>query len=152
MKIEVPKILEEIELGEYAPALAGQQVLVWANPDRPTRDAYTKATDNYLRQLLVMDTQWQSRAKVVRRSKATKKAADAEMEAYQAQRAALKKVLNDEILAWWAGIWSQGDDPSTHWVLDELQSLDETDPTFLLFLISKSDTMQKEHQAKQKKA
>lgn len=32
MKIEIPKIIEMIDLGEYAPELAGQCLHVWVNP------------------------------------------------------------------------------------------------------------------------
>lgn len=39
MKIEIPKIIEMIDLGEYAPELAGQCLHVWVNPPQPVHAA-----------------------------------------------------------------------------------------------------------------
>lgn len=32
MKLEIPKVIARVDLGEYADALAGQYLLVWVNP------------------------------------------------------------------------------------------------------------------------
>jgi len=45
MKIEIPKIVRPLDLGEYDEALRGQRVYVWVNPTREVMRAYARLRD-----------------------------------------------------------------------------------------------------------
>jgi hypothetical protein len=84
-----------------------------------------------------------------------------ELEALKLDEAGLERIrqqLNailEKRLAWFAKIWSQGADESTHWTLEEVKQLKEqtadTDPQFFTWLCNRTVVMIGEHRTAQKK-
>jgi hypothetical protein len=84
-----------------------------------------------------------------------------ELEALKLDEAGLERIkqqldmLLDRRLAWFAKIWSQSPDESTHWTFDEVKQLKEqtadTDPQFFTWLCNRTVAMIGEHRTAQKK-
>lgn len=106
MKLDIPKVVVRVDLGEYAPELKGKVFCVWVNP---TLDILRKHNE------------------------------------------LVKSSAGDDLNAWYAVIWSQGDE-GTHWTVEEILSLQEQDPAFLAWMIRETWDRRSEHIAKKKKS
>lgn len=117
MQIDIPKIVELVDLGGYAPELAGTNVYAWINPPRGLLNRYFELTA-------------QSR-------QALKAVQATQNEAEQAAVIEQVKQAGQGIAEWLAGLWSQGPD-GTHWTPDEIHALanSDTDPQLYGWLLN----------------
>lgn len=139
MKLKIPKVLKVIDLGDYAPELTGQIVQVWVNPPREVKRQYNDATAKHFADV-----------SAIRRP--TPEEIEQGVEDHsEADYQALKVALNRTQLAWWAHIFSQGNNAENHWTGEELEALDVQDPAFLGWLIVRADKLMQDHQQNQKK-
>ena len=135
MKLLVKKIVRPLELAQYASELSGQTVQVWLNPTREM----LKDRDQ-----IFMD--------FAERQDAVEKAAEAE-------RAELLKQFTDFMTnefidrndEWFARLWSQHDDTSTHWTVAELKALNDQDPALYKWMKERSMSMFQEFRSAEKK-
>lgn len=136
MKINVPKIIKQVNLAEYAPEI-DTSVDVWVNPPRAMMLEFyrLKALSQALSERLATVPEDASE-----------------------QRMAIGKELNDvgiELVAWHAAIWSQGQDEERHWTADEVnQLIDETvntDPMLWYWLMIQTQKLIAEHRSEIKK-
>jgi hypothetical protein len=126
-KFNLPKIVRPIDLTAYAPELAEQladaspPIMMWVNPPISMRESYEALTERSSEALDAF--------------KAFKPSGDKGKDAEQAGgiHAGLTEAA-DALFAWWAGMWSQGKAPETHWTAEEVRALAhesrETDPAF----------------------
>ena len=165
MKINITKLFGQVHLDEYMPALKGKVLLVWLNMPRRLREEKERLVPEFLQAMEEINGE----RKAARLARAEKRmeteaqpatneppAPDPEYDASIAELDARAEValrdLNRAVMVWYANIWSQGDDPETHWLLEELEELDRTDPDFLQFMLARSDGLLTEHRKNAKKA
>lgn len=129
MKIEIKKVVRDLSLGEYASEYEGLTVKVWVNPDRGTVAERDNLQVEFNRQMTDASTN------------------AALLDAMQAWVA---DVYLPAIFAWYARIWSQGEE-STHWTIEELKALDERDPALYDWMKKRSFQMIVEHRNREKK-
>lgn len=106
MRLEIPKVVVRVDLGEYAPELKGQAFYVWVNPT---------------------------------------------LEILRKHNELVKENDGDELNAWYAVIWSQGEN-GTRWTVEEILALQEQDPAFLAWMIRETWDRRSEHIAKKKRS
>lgn len=124
MKINIPKVVRPIRLSDYAPEFGEQQVEMWVNPPREKRLAFASISERF---------------QGVREQIA--KTEDPDVLAALMEDI---KALGLEMYAWWADMWSEGED---EWTGEEVQTLVEaalnSDPGLWDFLQEQSlDAMQ----------
>jgi len=140
MEIKIPKITEPLDLGGYAPALAGQIVHVWVNSPLEKRRYY-----------------WQTSRRVIELGTEKKKLQPDKNPNDMARTAVLEqegKDLLGKIDAWISEIWSQGSE-ETHVSAEtvyqfRIESAD-TDPQLFGWMVGSSLRMMMEHQGAVKK-
>lgn len=171
MKLNISKIFGQVHLDEYMPELKGKVLLVWVNPTRSVLNEKDRLVPDYLAEMEAISSERKAlRLAEVERQMAFEKqaaetpespAADAplEDEAAAATKAALDeradaalRAFNRAVMCWWAGIWSQADDPETHWTVEELEELERDDPSFFQFMLFRSDGLLAAHRKQAKKA
>jgi len=151
MKIQVPKVVQALDLGGYAEALRGQFLHVWVNPPRGMRQRYDEMAA-------------QAQAEEVKRM-------EADLEGSQTPevgsaggfvenlkrlvglrvKAARRGVETDaQLLDWFAEIWSQGP-REAGWLTSEIRELEDGDPALLTWMITETWRLIGEHQARKKK-
>lgn len=128
MKIDIPKIVKPISLGEYDDSLAGQVVWMWVNPPRKQRAAFDeiqKGIRDLVKQLI--DASEDEKTKI---------------------KEEVQK-LQEKNVAWWAEMWSQGADEGTRWTEEDVQQLldvcADKDPQLWDFLTEGSLDLLKAH-------
>ena len=109
MKIDIPRVTRPVALSDYAPEFGDQAIQMWVNPPRKVRLAFSDIMDRY---------------------KATlDELTEAEGDEALSDLAERVVELGGEIYAWYADLWSQGDD---EWTADEVgefvQACMDTDP------------------------
>jgi hypothetical protein len=121
-KFEFRSVTRPIDLAQYMPEYAGAVVQMWVNAPRATMAEWIEIRSAYV--ALIGDAP-------------TKDLDDPEV---QAVRGARFIELSGRINAWWATMWSQADDPATHWTADEVDQLvthlADTDPQAWAWLIN----------------
>lgn len=149
MKLNISKVIEPLDLGEYAEAMRGQTVQVWVNPDRATIRQRELLLDEYNRRLREMN---ESAAKT---KDASKKSTPDLAEKFRAKMDEFAAYATGEFLQgiheWFANLWSQGSDPAKHWTADELVELNEADPALYQWLKNMSIEMITGHREREKK-
>lgn len=125
MDIKIPKILTNIDLGGYDNALSGKFLTVWLNPTL----ALLREHDAVMH------------AKKPEDEKITEE-----------EKAALDRKNEVAMNSWYARLWSQGADAASHWTADEIDELNEKDPTLLAWMIRATWEVRSEHARKKKKS
>ena len=124
MKINIPKVTQPIALSDYAPEFGEQVIEMWVNPPREKRLAFAGIMDRYRDTLARIE-----------------QAEDSD------DLADLTQQIVDqagELHAWYAEMWSQGED---EWTAEQVKELTEaaldTDPGLWDFVQARSlDLMQ----------
>jgi hypothetical protein len=135
MEIKIPKIVQPLELGEYAPELAGQVIQVWVNPPPAVRKEYFEVSD----QIAALSTEI-----------GKLDPEDGRLAKLNAEAETLILELDANI----ASMWSQGA-PETHFSAEEVgefrRNSFETDQRLLSWMVGRSLRMMLEHQGALKK-
>lgn len=155
MKIDIPKIVLTVDLGEYATELAGKLLYVWVNQPKEKLREYDD---------LVTDLQEKSLAEAQKILVDGKEPTAVEPTPNiigkvfdQLRTMMLKKRekkgdgIDAKLLQWYAEMWSQGPEES-RWTASELQALEEQDPSFLSWAIARSWNKRNEHIQLKKKS
>lgn len=111
MKFDIPRIVRAVPLRDYAPEYGEHVIWMWVNPPRAKRQAFAGIA-----------AQWKLLQKRLTDLGAETGAGDSE------ELTALVETLIEQgrlLYAWWAEMWSQGDDPDTHWTAEEVQEMAE---------------------------
>ena len=144
LKIKVSKFVRPLDLGEYVPELAGQTISVWVNPPREKVLAYgdiLKAIDGFGVEISRLEA----------RMKAEPENAVDIVEEINAMTKRIKKA-NDSLFAWYAEIWSQGDEEeSIESVREFATSTMDTDPALWRWVAQSTVLMISAHRAGAKK-
>jgi hypothetical protein len=121
-KFEFCKITRPIDLAQYAPEYAGAVVQMWVNAPRAVIAEWGELRAAVVTMVGKMQTE------------------DGDDPAIQAQRGDRFVELNGRMNAWWSTMWSQADDPETHWTADDVDQLvnhlTDIDPQAWAWLIS----------------
>ncbi len=124
MKIDILAICTPIALSEYDDRLSPAEVLVWVNPTRQ----FLRERDDLMTGIT-----------------------SASPEGQPISDDALVP-FNNAMMDWYARLWSKGADPATHWTLNEVQELNETDPSLFRWLLKQSNVVMRDHREQKKKA
>ena len=145
MKFDIPKVVKPLNLSEYAPEYGTYKIMVWVNPPREKIKYQSELLARAIaaQKLMVEIDQKQ----VGEHEGITKSAEDLIREI---------GAVGDQMVEWFAEIWSQGIDAASHWSADDVRKLVEgsrdTDPQLWSWLTGKTIAMIREHRAAQKKA
>jgi len=134
MDIVIPRLTAPVSLSDYAPEFEGVTVYVWINPPRDAMKNYFALSDEHKSTLDTINDPATSGADL---KKAITQLAK----------------ISDGIIAWWVELWSQHRDPETHWTVDGVTALinSDTDPALYGWLCGQSLNFITEHRAKSKK-
>lgn len=149
MQVKIAKIIEPIDLGDYAADMKGQTVQVWVNPDLATLRRRELLIEKYNRMTSAM-LELGKKAGSAPEAGRAKLAKETKAQIEEFNEFALGEFASD-INAWFAELWSQSPDPSSHWTLDELVKLNEADPAFYQWLKNRSVEMLAQHRNHEKK-
>lgn len=122
MRIEVENVIQKIDLGNYAPAYAGQVLQVWANPPREFRRVRETLLLNYVR-IMKSGGVWNAlrlRVQIWRES------------------------------FWLARLWSKGE-KQNRWSAREVYWLRNREPALYEFMVRESMKAVDEYRASKKK-
>lgn len=149
MKINIARVIQPLDLGDYAESMRGQVVLVWVNPDRATLRRRELLIEEYNRKLREMNDEAQ------KAKSATQKAAGKIAESFREKMDDFSAYATGEFIrgihAWFAEIWSQGSNEETQWTPDELVELNEADPALYQWMKNHTVNMISEHREREKK-
>ena len=125
MKVNIPRVTRPIALSDYAPEFGEQVIQMWVNPPRAKRLEFAGIMDRYRDTLAAIEAAEDGAPEI------------AEM----AQRVV---DIAGELHAWYAEMWSQGDE---EWTAEDVKELVEacmdTDPGLWGFIQESSmDTVQ----------
>jgi hypothetical protein len=153
MKFNVQKILQALPLSEYDKAYSGESLQVWVNPPRASQIQREELDRKY--EMMARTQILAERERERRMAEATDQAARdqilAEAETALEQFRAGMKVFAAENYAWFAELWSQSPDTSTHWTVEEIGELFEQEPALCSWLGERTQALLKEHREQQKK-
>ena len=131
MKINIPKVTRPIALSDYAPEFGEQVIEMWVNPPREKRLAFAGIMDRYRDTLARIE-----------------QAEDSD------DLADLTQQIVDqagELHAWYAEMWSQGED---EWTAEQVKELAEaaldTDPGLWDFVQERSLDLMQEYRRRKK--
>ena len=138
LKISVPKIVRDLDLGDYADELAGQVIQVWVNPPREKVLTYSDITaeiDGFDAEIL----------KLHKRISEEPENVEELTEQINVLAGRVEKA-NDALFAWYAVIWSQGDEEeSAESVREFATSTMDTDPTLWRWVAQSTVLMISDH-------
>ncbi len=143
MKINIPKILEEIDLTEHHHAYVDKEgkpviVHVWVNiPNEKRTVLFGIATEAYRASDLLAQA-----GKIKAKKAARGKVAEA-MGIMDEQRQVRYEIFGE--------LWSQHSDPETHWTPEEVEKLYEDVESLFYFLQERTGTLIQEHREGTKK-
>lgn len=150
MKLNLTRVTEPLDLGDYAEAYRGQVVQVWVNPDLATirrRDLLIEKYNRMLNDMLELAKKTEGADE-----KARKKMAEKAREQIESFNAFALGEFTEGINKWFADLWSQGADPATHWTVEELVALNEQDPALYQWMKNRSVEMIGRHKDREKKS
>jgi hypothetical protein len=130
MKIQIKKIVRDLNLGDYDAQYEGLTLKVWVNPDRGT-----------IAEREELQAEFETKTQEIRSNNAL-------AEPFLKWVA---EVYAPAILDWYARLWSQGEDAQTHWSVDEMKELDTQDPAMLEWMKRRSVQMAIQHRTQEKK-
>lgn len=141
MKINIPKVIVGVDMGEYAPELAGRMLQVWVNLPL-----------DVLSEHLAMAARLNQTPSVLPPT-GTTRASPPNIPAgvFGGESALTFEGDGQEgLLKWYAFVWSQGEVES-HWTVDELKEIEMEDPAFLSWMIGATWEARKAHMDRKKK-
>jgi len=157
MKLKIEKILKKLALKEYAEGYAAAEITVWTNPPREMRKRLSELKQEFMQAHL-------DQAKRELDIKAFRKNNPAPVDPpivskeeteYQASLQAYKTWIlewNLRAQAWYAEIWSQGEDAETHLSEEEVERACESSPDFVRWLIERTNALFVQQREQEKKA
>ena len=157
MKIHIQPICRVLALIEYDERMAPGEVFVWVNPTR----AFLARRDETMREFStkrkpvskkLFEVSEVSEANEDELFAADKSAVAGEIKKEGSEIRARLESFNLQMCAWYAELWSRGEDMETHWTADEVQNLSDLDPALFTWLINHSDRAMKEHRTAEKKS
>jgi hypothetical protein len=155
VKLNIPKLIVLLDLGEYNPEMKGQILYVWVDPPRIKFQEYDQ---------FVLDAE-KEEASLIEADLAP--VADAEkdkpglfdlIKTHLAKLVRVKEAgmqrraqgTERRILAWYAELWSQN--PDSAWTLDELIALEDTNPALRDWLFVETWRLINENRDRKKKS
>ena len=149
MKIVIPKIVVQVDMADYAPELQGQYLHVWVNPPMRVLETYRRLlTDLQANELA--SAQAALEAPVDEARSPLWKAFDQAKLWLKAKKEENATGVDPKLLGWYAEFWSHGP-VDARWTLDELQALEQDDPSFLSWMIGQTWKARAEHLERKKK-
>jgi hypothetical protein len=150
MKINIPKVVIPVPMSEYAPELQGNALHVWVNPPMQILQAYRQLLSTLqahelesARQMLEIPATKEERSPLMR-------AYDQALHWINRRKEEKTEGVSVDLLEWYANIWSQGP-ADTQWTVEELRTLEESDPAFLSWMIAQTWKARGEHMEQKKK-
>ena len=135
-RLDIPKILKQLELAQYAPEFGDAVIQVWVNPPRDMLRQYGELLGEMKRLQAVIGIGDELNPDLV------------------GQHAEALRSVHDHLKAWFASVWSQGPD-ETHWSEEDIGALlehsNETDPGLWSWLVEQTMRLIGEHRKRQKK-
>lgn len=153
MKINIPKVLVPVQLGEYAPELQDKILHVWVNMPKEKLQEYDDLVTTVQEQSLIeaQKTLEDETSNVEgQKSEGIKRIFDQLKAMLYKKRDRKADSIDVKLLTWYADMWSQGPE-ETHWTVEELQQLEDQDPAFLSWCIARSWIERSEHIQRKKK-
>jgi hypothetical protein len=148
MKINIPPIVQAVDLNEYHESMGDEQVFVWVNPPY-------KKTAELKRLRLVAMRSWIALSENAGRhgwklklSRLLRRVNAPVLKRIQTVRLL---AASDALYGWWAEMFSKSEDPDQHMSAAELRELAETEPTFWLWLQQTAFLVMEDWQNEQKK-
>lgn len=137
MKIDIPRIVRRLDLGDYAQEMKDAHIFMWVNPPRAKR-----------RELYMISRRidWVAEAaKLLGPAAPPPMPPQGDIEPNPFEGLSREDIeskadeIQAQLCAWWAEMWSQGE-PETHWTQDEVKTLfttaGDTDPVLIAFIRS----------------
>ena len=128
MKIEVKALVRPVHLRDYAAEYEDATIWVWVNPPRQLRldhvrlvEEFEAATDAIAQ--AAKDAK--DRAEAEGRDIEAESPTDPALDAARARYAEQVEAFSHRIHAMLAEMWSQQDDPATHWTVEEVAAFDD---------------------------
>ncbi len=147
MKLIIPKIVEKLNLSDYAKEFGDQTMDVWVNPDKEVGEMHDR---NIERTNLIINKLIELKAE--RQSKGEKWFEDVG-KGLQAEFLANLEAADKKAKEWYSIIWSQGED-ETRVTIEEVSKLAETakesDPMFFRWICEKTIDMIVAHRVNRK--
>lgn len=131
MKINITPIVKGIRLSEYDERMAPAEVLVWVNPTRGFLQVRTDAIKSLPAPTLPSPKLEEERPNL----------GEGRFEEF-----------NTLMFGWYAELWSKGVAAETHWTAEEVQALNEQDPTLFTWLMQRSAQLMNERRLVEKKS
>jgi hypothetical protein len=151
MKINIPKVIMQVSLAEYAPELQGSYLHVWVNMPMQMLKTYNDlVTDLQARELESAKRMLEMPAQDTARSPLWKAFDQAAHWVSRKKAEDKTEGVQPAMLAWYANLWSQGPE-DTQWTVDELHTLEQADPAFLSWMITRTWQARAEHMEQKKK-
>jgi hypothetical protein len=130
-------ITRPVDLAQYAPEYAGATFQVWVNPPRAVMADWGEMRTAFVELVSTAQAQPVDDAEVL------------------SERGARFVVLNARINEWLARLWSQADDPETHWTAAEVDqlvtTLNDTDPQAWAWLLNECLTTVAQYRSGERK-
>jgi len=152
LKINIPKVIVHVSLADYAPELQGSDLHVWVNMPMQLLNDYNQLVRNLQSRELESAKQMldaPAPAPAENRSPLWR-AFDQAAHWVSRKKEAKTEGVQPAMLEWYANIWSQGPE-DTHWTVPELHMLEQTDPAFLSWMITRTWQARAEHMERKKK-
>jgi hypothetical protein len=147
MKFEFPKTVRQLPLQEYDPAnasLAGVAIHVWVDPPRAVLLEFHRLNRSYAERLDALARQAQAgklpqkkapgRVAGWVRAVLGRREGNPVPEEFRSFTESYRRAIH----AWYAALWSQSPDESTHWTADELEQMDAANPALYDWLCRQS--------------
>lgn len=139
MKINIPKVIVGVDMGEYAPELAGRMLQVFVNPPL---DMLSELSAILVKLIPPV------KAPTIKKDGEAEKLDPAVINPQPAL--SFQGDAEEGLLKWYAFVWSQGEVES-HWTVDELKEIEQEDPAFLSWMIGATWEARKAHMNRKKK-
>lgn len=139
-KFNIPKVIRELDLGDYAPEYAGQVIEVHVNPARGKMEEFDAIRLDLL-----------GAYDAIRKASEDKQTDEKHLKELGGRTLSAQTALYE----WLAENWSQGSDPNRHWTADELRMMEgqclESDPRLWKFLMQRPFEMIQEYRGERRK-
>jgi hypothetical protein len=132
MKFTAPKITRPIAFKEYAEEYGAAAIQVWVNPPAEMVARRWRLLQEYSQRQAEDNKEFAEQAELARKRKQP-----APKQADPTERAWFKDWKNAWV-GWFAELWSQAADAETHWTVDEMLTLEQTDPKLARYLIERT--------------
>jgi len=149
MKLNIEKVIQPLDLGDYAEAMKGQILQIWVNPPM----AIIRRRELLLVKYNLLLDAMKTRAKNADAAaeKTREKIAEEVGKQIDNFNSYASGEFTDGINDWFSDLWSQHHDPATHWTRQELVDLNEADPALYQWLKNQTIEAIAAHKAGEKK-